>query len=109
MREVDDPHHAENQREAATDQKQQRAIRNSVEGLGQPELRIHSLPNPSAIAKARRAYLTTPPAGRKRRAPMNHTACSAPAAAIAGSGLGYLWLRPLFSAAGCFWRFGRAT
>ena len=41
MREVDDPHHAENERESAAHQKQQRSIGNSVERLDQPELRVH--------------------------------------------------------------------
>src|SRR5258708_20385616 len=41
MREIDDSHHAENEREPTTHQEQQRAVRNSIEGLDQPELRVH--------------------------------------------------------------------
>src|SRR5260370_25475033 len=41
MREIDDSHHAENEREPTTHQEQQRAVRNSIEGLDQPKLRVH--------------------------------------------------------------------
>ena len=38
VRQVDDPHHAEDQRQAAAEQKQQRAVGNAVEGLDDPEI-----------------------------------------------------------------------
>ena len=41
VRQVDDAHHAENQRQAAAHQEQQRAIGNAVEGLDQPEIQVH--------------------------------------------------------------------
>ena len=46
MGKIDDAHHAEDQREAAADQKQKGAVGNAVEGLNQPELRIHPSPIP---------------------------------------------------------------
>ncbi len=46
VRQIDDAHDAEDQRQPATDEKQQRAVRNAVEGLDQPELRTH-VPCPS--------------------------------------------------------------
>ena len=50
VRQIDDPHHAENQRQAAAHQEQQRAVGNAVEGLDQPELRIHPSPDPSSVS-----------------------------------------------------------
>jgi hypothetical protein len=41
MGEIDDPHDAEDQRQAAADKKQQRAVRYAVEGLNHPELCVH--------------------------------------------------------------------
>ena len=51
MGKIDDPHDAENQRQAAAHQEQQRAIRYPVEGLDDPKLRIHSPSGPSVGSK----------------------------------------------------------
>ena len=41
MRQIDDAHDPEDQRQAAAEQEQQRAVRHTVEHLQQPELHIH--------------------------------------------------------------------
>ena len=46
VRQIDDPHHAENQRQAAAHQEQQRAIGDAVEGLDQPEIQVHYAATP---------------------------------------------------------------
>src|SRR5690348_6289586 len=51
MGEIDDSHDAENQRKAASYEEQQRPVGNAIEGLNDPELRIHSPLNPSVIPK----------------------------------------------------------
>ena len=43
MGKIDDAHDAKNQRQAAADEEQQRAIGHTVENLNDPELRIHFL------------------------------------------------------------------
>src|SRR5262249_53468534 len=43
MGKIDDTHDAEDEREPAAQQKQERAVRHAVEGLNQPESRIHPL------------------------------------------------------------------
>src|SRR5580658_649163 len=49
MRQVDDAHDAENQRQPAPHQEQERAIGNAVEGLYQPESCIHDALFPSLV------------------------------------------------------------
>ena len=49
MRQVDDAHDAEDQRQSAADKKQQRAVGHAVEGLDHPELCIHFPPVPSSF------------------------------------------------------------
>src|SRR5438876_1774357 len=44
MGKIDDAHDSENQREAAADQKQKSSVGDAVEGLNQPESRIHRPP-----------------------------------------------------------------
>ena len=51
VRQVDDAHHAEDQRQAARQQEQQRAVRHAVEDLDQPELGVHA----PAASRARAA------------------------------------------------------
>jgi hypothetical protein len=41
VREIDDAHHPENQRQAAREQEQQGAVGNAVERLDHPEVGIH--------------------------------------------------------------------
>ena len=58
MRQVDDAHDAEDQRQSAADKKQQRAVGHAVEGLDHPELRIHFPPVPSSFTVEGCAELT---------------------------------------------------
>ena len=55
MREVDDAHHAEDEGEPAREQEEQRAVRQAVEGLGDPEFCGHLRPR-SRAALPRRIF-----------------------------------------------------
>ena len=48
MRQIDDAHDAKNQRQAAADEKQQRAIGYAIERLDQPKLSVHVPPSETA-------------------------------------------------------------
>ena len=51
MRQIADPHHAENQRQPAAYQEQQRSIEIAVEGLDQPEVQVHYARSPTGNPK----------------------------------------------------------